>query len=360
MSWSRLNDYAESMFRFEVLRPAWIDACALYLQRVFGGLEGKVFLDYAFGRGNWSVAAVKAGADRVIAVDAAIGNVRRFSELCNAEGLAGKIEVIHGNILEGPIPAANVLWIYGILHHIETPGEFLKRLSSLRGSRRDPALFYAYDRHSLREIIVTAARQAHKYETGDEFALASLAYTPAARLRARDDLTAPHIRWYGAEELAALLRSCDFEVTGDVGPFSPGVPGEFAPHHLLCGPGEARPLPEPRRPAAADFSPIAELAEHVNRTQGRNGSAIAVGLCNTHFSVLEATRSAEACIVQDWLYLYHAALRLDALNSVTSERLRAYLRATDCARHGTPVLLSGDILEQSPLARFLSENAVRF
>src|SRR3982751_1371916 len=92
-----LNDYAESMFRFERLHPRWIDNCARYLQHVFGSaMEGKVFLDYAFGRGNWALAALKAGAKKVIAVDAAISNVRRFAEYCNEKGIDA-IDIIHGN-----------------------------------------------------------------------------------------------------------------------------------------------------------------------------------------------------------------------------------------------------------------------
>lgn len=358
--WSRLDDYAESMFRFEVLRPVWIDDCARYLEQMFGRLEGRVFLDYAFGRGNWSLAAIKAGAKRVVAVDAAIGNVRRFSEFCNAEGLAGKIDIIHGNILEEIIPGADILWIYGILHHLEHPSEFLEKLSAVRGSQHDPALFYAYDSGSLREVIVTAARQAHTYGGGVSFAESSLAYTPAARMRARDDLTAPHIRWYRGEELAALLRDGGFEVVGAVEPFTPAKSGEFAPHHLLCGKGDAFPLREPYRPTAPDHSIVAELCELVSRADCRLGASIAAGLCNTHFTVLEVTRSAEPCIIQDWLYLYHAALQLNALDSVTSEALSAYLAATDRARYGAPVSFEIGLLDTSPIARFLSANSVRF
>ncbi|MBV9246976.1 MAG: hypothetical protein JO366_19425, partial [Methylobacteriaceae bacterium] len=47
---AELDVYADSMFRFEQLHPRWIEACARYLCHTFGAsIEGKVFLDYAFG-----------------------------------------------------------------------------------------------------------------------------------------------------------------------------------------------------------------------------------------------------------------------------------------------------------------------
>ena len=139
-----LNDYAESMFRFERLHPRWIDNCARYLRSIFGDdLENRVFLDYAFGRGNWSLAALKAGAKKVVAVDAAVSNIRRFSDDRTAEGI-NAIDIVHGNVMEQlPSMSADVLWVYGILHHISAPASFVARLSSLRHDDDAFMLLYA-------------------------------------------------------------------------------------------------------------------------------------------------------------------------------------------------------------------------
>jgi hypothetical protein len=56
----RINEYTNSMFRYEQLSKRWIASCAAYLQSLFGEeLRGKTVVDYAFGRGNWSLAFLK-------------------------------------------------------------------------------------------------------------------------------------------------------------------------------------------------------------------------------------------------------------------------------------------------------------
>src|SRR5215467_12461846 len=99
----RIDDYANSMFAYERVHPRWIDSCARYLRYIFGeAIEGKVFLDYAFGRGNWSLAALQAGAKHVVAIDASTANVRRFTDYCREQDIHN-IKIILGNILSEPI-----------------------------------------------------------------------------------------------------------------------------------------------------------------------------------------------------------------------------------------------------------------
>src|SRR2546426_718736 len=127
-----INDYAQSMFRFEYLNEKWIRRCADYLHRIFGErIKGRVVLDYAFGRGNWSLAFLEAGAQKVIAIDAAESNVRklvRYSEERNID----RLDVVEGNVLQAPMPyRADILWVYGILPCVSQPELFLSAICGL-------------------------------------------------------------------------------------------------------------------------------------------------------------------------------------------------------------------------------------
>lgn len=187
-----IADYANSMFRFERLNERWLEKCTAYVTHLFGkNIVGATVVDYAFGRGNWSLASRRAGASRVAAVDASIDNVRRFREYCAVSRVSG-IDIIHGNILERRIDlVGDLIWVYGVLHHVREATVFVKRLVTMT---RDPGsllYFYAYDAGSLRQLIVETSRHALPLASEKAFRRVSAAFTPAARLRARDDLTAP-------------------------------------------------------------------------------------------------------------------------------------------------------------------------
>jgi hypothetical protein len=363
-----LNDYAQSMFRFERLHPRWIDNCARYLRYVFGdALEGKVFLDYAFGRGNWALAALKAGARQVIAVDAAIGNVRRLADHCRA-GDIDRIDIVHGNVMDlVPQIQADVLWVYGILPCVADPESFVARLSALRRSDGALMLLYAYDRHSLRQVIVEAARRGLVYRDEHEFAEDSCLFSPRARLRARDDLTAPVVNWSTAAELAALAERNGCVAQRQLPDFRDWLTGtssaEFSPHHLLCGfsgPGLDA-LGEPERLQAHDFSVLAEVARAVlDHATALQRCKIAIGLFNTHFCALSPSGSAEPAIVEVFLYLMHASLRLGVPQQAFSIPAASYYAAAMAAMTDAPRGFSSAQLALSPLAQFLQNNTVRF
>ncbi len=363
-----IDDYAESMFRFERLHPKWIESCAGYLRHVFGpAIEGKVFLDYAFGRGNWSLAALKAGAGSVIAVDAAESNVRRFSDHCRNEGVSA-VKVIHGNIVETPITAGvDILWVYGILPNIADPDLFLDRLAALRRDDDALALLYAYDSGSFRETVVSAARRAWIYPSEQAFVEDSMLFTPAARTRARDDLCAPLVEWYSASELSALAAQQGLLPQRQCRSFAdwlgtkPSV--EFAPHHLLCGfRGERlRSLKEKRRPGAADFPILASLAEAVIAAASPGQKRkLALGLFNTHFSALRERTGASAAVVEDFLFLMHAALRLGLVSAQIPADARLFYEASEAATRDALRALPVKLLETSPLAQYLATHIVRF
>lgn len=367
MTSESVDGYAESMFRFERLHPSWIDSCARYLRHIFGDtIEGSVFLDYAFGRGNWSLAALRAGARRVVAVDSAAGNVRRFTEYCRANNVSA-VEIVHGDVLEESLQVqADVLWVYGILHHIAEAQVFVSRLSALRRDRHSLALFYAYDRHSFRQVIVEGARRCVIYESESDFEQESYLFSPRARLRARDDLTAPLVSWYTAADLGTLVESNGWRVQRQPPDFRDWLSQissqEFSPHHLLCGSEGSRleHLIEPQRSDAYDLLVIADMARAViDRASLRQRRKIAVGLFNSHFCALSPDGRAELAVREDFLYLLHAAVRLEMSKADFDNRTGDYYVAALAAIADTP---RNELLQhsrQSPLARFLVNNTVR-
>lgn len=309
-----INQYANAMFRHERLNDAWIAACAGYLRNVFGArLTGCTVVDYAFGRGNWSLAFLRAGAARVIAIDAAEDNVARLTEYCDDHDIDG-IEIIHGNVLDAPVDAAaDIVWLYGILHHIEPADRFVERIAAMA---TDPdALFYvyAYDKFSAREFIVETCRELVCYRTEDEFRRDAPCLTRAARLRARDDLTAPHIEWYTARDLRALLGRHGLapvaRYRGFEAHLSGVVPEEFAPHQWLCKrttAGVMETLDRPRR-YAADLEILEDMADAVLALDldPEERRAVGLGLFNAHFSALAADGGTDAALIEDFLHMLY-------------------------------------------------------
>ncbi|MEA2308752.1 MAG: hypothetical protein QOI65_1038, partial [Thermoleophilaceae bacterium] len=90
----QFDEYANSMFRYEGLPGSWIESCTGYLRTLFGdSLRGKTVIDYGFGRGNWSLAFLAAGAGKVIAIDASPAAVARFTDYCQTQDI-DRIEVV--------------------------------------------------------------------------------------------------------------------------------------------------------------------------------------------------------------------------------------------------------------------------
>lgn len=323
------------MFRHDRLHAGWIAKCTRYVHAVFGDrLDGATVLDYGFGRGNWSVALRQAGAARVVAVDAAAGNVSRFSDFLRREGISG-IEPVHGDVLREPLSGTvDHVWLYGVLHHVAQPRRLLQALSAAAPGPRASFLVYAYDQGSVRETIVSLVRDCLLYADEASFSRASGLFCPAARLRARDDLTAPVIDWYSLPALRSLLHEQGWGVTG----YPPDFPvflgqpptGEFAPHHLLCrrGAGDA---PEPGGAAgfAADCSILRALWRDLEALHPAERMAdIGVGLFNAHFAALSHTGRAEEALMQGFL---HLAFQCEAGGAKAQSDLSARARSLAAA-----------------------------
>ncbi|MCA1702182.1 MAG: class I SAM-dependent methyltransferase [Actinobacteria bacterium] len=368
MSGVHLNHYANSMFRYERLSDAWIASCTDYLRSfVNDAIEGAVVLDYAFGRGNWALAFLRAGAAKVYAVDAAADNVRRFDTYCRENAIRG-VEIIHGDVLEGPLGVtADILWLYGILHHITDPDTFL---AGLKQSSRPSSLFfvYAYNQGSLREFVVESGRRAVSYATEESFVPDSMLLTRAARGRARDDLTAPHVAWYSAEQLKGVLVRHDLRVTSVVSSFArflnpQALEEEFRPHHWMCRLGAGADIQvadatEPRRTDILMLYDVADLAWGYLATPDALKSG-ALGLFNAHFGALGADGAAGPVLVEDFLFLAYLLLVLGVKAESLGDAPAALFRLALAALAGEQRSLAAGSLDGSAIAQYLSRNRVR-
>jgi hypothetical protein len=358
----KIDDYAQSMFRFEKINAGWVTRCARYLAHVFGdAIKGATVVDYAFGRGNWSLAFREAGAAKVIAIDAAASNVDRFSSYLQANAIEG-IEVTEGNVLEKPIAAnADILWVYGILHHIDKPQDFMHSLTNMwRENGKGLGLLYAYNDASLRQVVVDLARQALVYDSYDAFLDDSFLFSHHARMRVRDDLTAPHVMWHSPASMAKLLASAGAvaeRCVDSFGAFEKTENAEFRPHHILFSRDGASNIP--------DASPTLGTDEQIIETFGKAilaatppamAKKFAVGLMNTHFDAL-AHGGYEKALIEDFLYLLYAFNTLEL--SPTTALQKAVL---ELAQQSLQAMTGATVLptfNQSIIATYLAKTPIR-
>jgi hypothetical protein len=341
----RINEYANSMFRFEQLHDKWIESCAAYLRHLFGEqLKGKTVVDYSFGRGNWSLAFRLAGARRVFAIDAAQDSVNRFQEFCRQRNI-DDVEVICGNLLEQDVAIkADFIWVYGLLQHITDQSAFLERVKGLASSPEALFYFYYYNANSLRHFIVETCRRVIVYPSEHEFVKDSYLFSRPARMRARDDLTAPYLSFRTAAELAQLLRAHGLYVRrqdDDFQLFLKGVATEdFYPHQFLCtlNPEDEIKITEPEVAFAPEIEVLREFSAAVFSLQlsGEEKKNIAVGLFNTHFSFLTDGVYAKDSVIEVFLLLNYVLLQKADPTSRLSPEGVAYRNLVGAALAGRP------------------------
>lgn len=364
----RINEYAGSMFAFDNIHSEWIARCARYLVEVFGEerIRGAKVLDYAFGRGNWSLAFVMAGAAKVVSIDASEGNVMRFSETC--KGLhQDRIEIRLGNVLEKEIKETfDLVWLYGILPVVDDEYFLLEKIAPCL-SPEGEMLVYTYDSGSLRQRIVEAARRGLTYARMEDFYADSLLFAPSARLRARDDLTAPCIHWNSLDDLCSMITSVSLTPLRKVADFmtfsNTTEAPEFGPHHVVCqrrGVGaSAGPLETITTDNSwnIDADLIGDLADWIVENSGIEKKAVSIGLFNSHFPALRH-RGYEASLIDDFQFLLFAWKKLK-LGLPTNETLAMFLLAGVAATKGLPRQFPEAILRSSRLARDIRDHTIR-
>jgi len=304
----RLNEYSNSMFRYERLSERWIDSCTAYVRALFGAeLRGKTVIDYAFGRGNWSLAFRAAGAERVVAIDASTDLVTRFKNYCKDHKIRN-IEVLAGNIMDQDFGArGDLVWLYGIMQHIPDQTTFLSRMKTLCSGPAAQIYLYHYNARSLREFTVQTCRSILIYQSESEFRKDNFLFVRPARMRARDDLTVPTVTFLTAAKLRSLLQSVGLYIKRrdiDFQEFLHGkITEDFYPHQFLCSlqPQDEVEIEEPPVPYAKEVAALNEIAQAalalgLSSVERKN---IAIGLYNTHFA-----------FIRDGFYAYNSVIEI--------------------------------------------------
>lgn len=351
-----------SMFRFEHLSEPWIDRCARYLAAIFGdALKGATVIDYAFGRGNWSLAFIRAGASKVIAIDASETNVARFDGYIKQCGVTG-IEVVLGNVLEALMPfKADILWLYGIVPCIDDPERFLSLMTNMwRDRDNGVGLVYGYNRFSLRQVIVDLARQSMVFDSYRHFEDEALMFSPAARLRVRDDLTAPRVLWQSKREMEGLVRHAGAAPIRFVESFAQfeGVGNrEFEPHHLIFNGGHVPAISSAEESYSVDEDIIRRFGQGaISAGQGERRRQLSIGLANTHFTAT-SSEGYLAALVADFSYLLYAWKIMEIEPSDEIER--AMLELAEASLRNEKNRVPATSLSNSSIAHYLASNSIR-
>lgn len=320
-----INEYTNSMFRHERLHEKWIASCATYLETLFGdSLRGKTVVDYAFGRGNWSLAFLRAGASKVIAVDASSDCVTRFKDYSRDRNIEN-LEILVGNIMEKDLPTrGDLIWLYGILPNIEEPATFLNRIKTLAASKDSQIYVYQFNANSLLEFTVQTCREIIVYQSESEYREDSYLFVRPARMRARDDLTAPKVTFSTASEMQQLLRSCGIYIKRRDEDFQQFLRGDiredFYPHQFLCSLNvlEEVEVSEPHVPYATEVEVLREIAREVFfklKLTPIEKRKIAVGLFNTHFAFLKNGLNAYHSLIEIFLFMMYIILQSEVKSS---------------------------------------------
>lgn len=173
--------------------------------------------------------------------------------------------------------------------------------------------------------------------------------------------------WYSAFELDELAKRSGYTPRRWLADFGcwldPKTQEEFSPHIALCqfAGSSVAPNPEVPRTNSADTAMLAVLARAIMPAAGpETQRKMAIGLFNTHFSSLNGAEPAQTALREDFLFLMHAALRLDIAAAAIPNEARDYYRAALAAAADLPRSLSPSLVARSPLAAFLESNTVRF
>lgn len=361
---NEINSYANSMFKHEVLNDQWIDKCSLYLKNIFKDeIEGKVVLDYAFGRGNWSMAFLKAGAKKVIAIDASKDNVDRFNAYLDKKNIDA-IEVIHGNFLvEADYEfEIDIFWIYGILHHIEEVDKFL---SILARYENDSSLFYiyVYPENSLRYFLVDNSRKLIFDHTENHYLNNIYYYINEARVRVRDDLVAPHIKWYTLKNLNELLNKHGLYIQKQDNDFYSFLNKkenfEFNPIQVLCS-RKKNDYTYKDNSKISELDVLNDIFETVFVDIIKKDiiyrESIVIGLNNTYYSSL---LKDDISYLINSLFIYLVNIIITKEIVCKNALVNDYLKLLDSSIRDLPREEYFSILGRNTLTKYLVENRIR-
>jgi hypothetical protein len=153
-----------------------------------------------------------------------------------------------------------------------------------------------------------------------------------ARLRARDDLTAPCVNFLTAHEAKRILRSCGIYINRQDRDFQHFLHGkateDFYPHQFLCNlrADDEIEIDESPAPYAREVQVLHEVAQQVLALQlsAREKRNIAIGLYNTHFAFLGNLGDAHKAVIEIFLFLMHIILQSEVKDSILSSAVVPY------------------------------------
>jgi methyltransferase family protein len=368
----RFNEYTNSMFRYEHLSERWIDSCTAYVRALFGDeLRGRTVIDYAFGRGNWSLAFLAAGAERVVAIDASTDIVARFENYCREHNIRN-IEVLAGNIMDQDFAArGDFVWLYGIMPNIADPATFLRRIKTLCSGPAAQVYVYQYNAGSLREFTVQTCRSILVYPSESEFRRDNFLFVRPARMRARDDLTAPTVTFATAAEMRSLLQSVGLYIKRRDMDFQQFLHGkmteDFYPHQFLCSlqPEDEVDFEEPPVAYAEEVTALHEIAQaalalSLTPVERKN---IAIGLYNTHFAFIRDGFHAYDSVVEIFQFLLFILLQGEAQVETLPPAVAAYYKLFRASLAGVDrrerLLLVSEEIDGNQLTEYLMNNNLR-
>ena len=354
--------------RRDYLHDNRLDLCVAYLQHVFGdSLKGARVIDYGCGHGDWALAFRRAGAEHVLAIDAAVDNVRYLHDNSRAMGFDG-LDVVQGDLLSQNIGGekADIVWLYDVLPHVPRPLALLQALRDLAPGAAAQFYINAYDAGSLRQFSVETARQLYPHPGRDAFDLDCLSLTREARRRGGDNLMVSQIEWFSATGFAEILSGAGLEpVERPMGFHSfqgAGSNTEFQPHEALCRgvPAEGAMLwEEPPREYGCDLAVLAAMAREVNfsLTDRQFRTQAAMGLLNTHFANLVGNNACSGTAMEIYLYLFHI---LDVHGGLRQAEglARDFIELTEAALSDAPRRQFRAANHAATIARDLCESSI--
>jgi len=362
-----LNDYANSMFRYEFFNEAWLVKCTDYLSNILNGkIKNKVVVDYAFGRGNWSIAFVKAGAKQVYAIDASKDNCERFQKYCDANNY-NNITIIHGNILENTYKIkADLIWCYGIMC-IFNPADKSKFVNKIKLLAKDSSslfYFYEYNADSLREFTVLSSRRFLQYSSEKEFLNDSFQYIRSARMRVRDDSTTPYVGFYNHSDLQKFYQKHGlYPIKQDIDfqEFLGKKNEEFYPYQFLCSLSKSNKIElcEQASPYSKERAVLKIIFEEIEskKLDSNLKRKIAIGLNNTHYGYLVEGRIIKDSIIEIFCFLLYVLIQNNII--ISNKKTKQYLELFSEALKGTERKKYYNILGENIIVKHLIENTIR-
>jgi 2-polyprenyl-6-hydroxyphenyl methylase/3-demethylubiquinone-9 3-methyltransferase len=147
-------------------------------------LDGLTFLDVGAGSGLFSIAALRLGAARVVAVDRdanCLKAIRQNADALMPPEIAGRLEVREGDVLDAatlPSEQFDVVYAWGSLHHT---GAMWKAVGNAAACVRDGGVFaVAIYNHTWTSPLCGSARSRFITRHRAGFGLPWLPRSPAS------------------------------------------------------------------------------------------------------------------------------------------------------------------------------------